>query len=263
MAKIKLIASDLDGTLLLNSAQQCNPEVYTIIEKLAEKGVYFVAASGRQYHSLQKLFAPVKDKIAYLCENGALVIYMNEVLVKNQLEDSLALEVCHAVIDEPDCDIVISGERTCYLIPKKPEFVTHVRDVVGNQVTVVDVPERIEEPIIKVAYFTEAAKQKEVKERLVKRFAGRACTIMTSGNEWTDVVANGTGKGEALAKLGERLGILPEEMAAFGDNENDRSMLEFVGHPYLMEVCNPTMENVTAKRCRKVEDSLMEILKSL
>ena len=86
---------------------------------------------------------------------------------------------------------------------------------------------------------------------------------MTSGNEWTDVVANGTGKGEALAKLGERLGILPEEMAAFGDNENDRSMLEFVGHPYLMEVCNPTMENVTAKRCRKVEDSLMEILKSL
>ena len=49
-------------------------------------------------------------------------------------------------------------------------------------------------------------------------------------------------------------------MAAFGDNENDRTMLQFVGHPYLMEHCNPTMEDVRAKRCRKVEDSLREIL---
>ena len=37
----------------------------------------------------------------------------------------------------------------------------------------------------------------------------------------------------------------------FGDNENDRAMLEFVGHPYLMEVCNPTMENIVAERCKK------------
>ena len=73
-------------------------------------------------------------------------------------------------------------------------------------------------------------------------------------------MAKGTGKGEALKKLGERFGILPEEMAAFGDNENDRTMLSFVGHPYLMENCNPTMEDVPAKRCRKVEEALREIL---
>lgn len=54
-----------------------------------------------------------------------------------------------------------------------------------------------------------------------------------------------------LKEIGERLGIAPDEMAAFGDNENDRAMLEFVGHPYLMEVCNPTMENIVAERCKK------------
>ena len=121
----------------------------------------------------------------------------------------------------------------------------------------------IEEPIIKISYFTEPEKQAGATETFRQIFAGAACEITTSGNRWVDFVAHGTGKGEALSAIGDRLGILPEEMAAFGDNENDRTMLEFVGHPYLMEVCNPTMEDVKAKRCKKVEESLKEILKEL
>ena len=42
MAKIKLIASDLDGTLLLEEARSCNPELFPLIEALKEKGVYFI-----------------------------------------------------------------------------------------------------------------------------------------------------------------------------------------------------------------------------
>ena len=99
MSKIKLIASDLDGTLLLNGAQSCDPELFPLIDELTQKGVYFVAASGRQYHSLQRLFAPVKEKITYLCENGSLVMHMNQVQVKTHIEDSLALDICHRILD--------------------------------------------------------------------------------------------------------------------------------------------------------------------
>ena len=77
-----------------------------------------------------------------------------------------------------------------------------------------------------------------------------------------DFVAKGTGKGEALEKLGRRFGIRAEEMAAFGDNENDRAMLTYVGHPYLMENCNPTMRDVKARSCHTVEESLKEILET-
>ena len=42
MSKIKLIASDLDGTLLLNFAKNCNPELFPIVEELTRKGIYFV-----------------------------------------------------------------------------------------------------------------------------------------------------------------------------------------------------------------------------
>ena len=41
MSKIKLIASDLDGTLLLNFAKNCNPELFPIVEELTRKGIYF------------------------------------------------------------------------------------------------------------------------------------------------------------------------------------------------------------------------------
>ena len=49
---IKLIASDLDGTLLRNGAQEVDPKVYDLIRTLKEKGVHFAAASGRQLYIL-------------------------------------------------------------------------------------------------------------------------------------------------------------------------------------------------------------------
>ena len=263
MSKIKLIASDLDGTLLLNGSQSCDPKLYPLIEQLASNHVFFVAASGRQYHSLQRLFSPVKDKIMYLCENGALVMHNNKVQVKTHIEHTLALNICHEIINHPDCEVVASGERTCYLIPKSKEFVNHVRDDIGNHVTVIDYPEQIKEEIIKISYFVHPEKQKAATEQFFNKFSDTACIITVSGNSWVDFVSKGTGKGEALQQIGLKFGIKPEEMIAFGDNENDRTMLKFVGHPYLMETCNPTMKDISATYCKKVEDSLNEILKQL
>lgn len=263
MSKLKLIASDLDGTLLLNHASACDPELFPLIHELSRRGIYFVPASGRQYPNLKRLFAPVKEEIMYLCENGSLVMHTNQVLVKREFSDALAMEICHAVLEQPDCEVLISGEQTSYLIPKSDAFVTYIRDEVGNRIAVVDKPEWIEEPIIKVSYYTAEEKRDAMTAHFQKLFSGDSCLIVTSGNQWVDFAPPGTSKGAALAAIGEKLGILPEEMAAFGDNENDRTMLSFVGHPYLMEGCNPTMEDMDIPRCKKVEDVLRELLKEL
>ncbi len=126
----------------------------------------------------------------------------------------------------------------------------------------IDAPERIENQIIKVSYFTRPEKAgKKQLQSFVKKYPDDRCIIVTSGKPlgrfytaWNEQ------KVPPLKEIGERLGIAPDEMAAFGDNENDRAMLEFVGHPYLMEVCNPTMENIVAERCKKVEDTLKQFL---
>ena len=51
---IKLVASDLDGTLLLHKAQSLPEEIFSLIRQLEELGIMFVAASGRQYPNMTK-----------------------------------------------------------------------------------------------------------------------------------------------------------------------------------------------------------------
>ena len=52
---IKLIASDLDGTLLYGRDNTVSEEMFDLIREMKQKGIIFAAASGRQYHNLKKL----------------------------------------------------------------------------------------------------------------------------------------------------------------------------------------------------------------
>ena len=66
---IKLIATDLDGTLL-DEKSEINPEFYKVFKKLRERGIMFSAASGRQYQNLIKKFEDIKDDMMFISENG-------------------------------------------------------------------------------------------------------------------------------------------------------------------------------------------------
>ena len=68
---IKLIASDLDGTLLRDGAQELTPRAVRLIHELTRKGIHFVAASGRQYDSERHIFDEIKDEISYISDNGS------------------------------------------------------------------------------------------------------------------------------------------------------------------------------------------------
>lgn len=57
---IKYIASDLDGTLLHNGAQQLPEEIFDLIRALKSRGIHFIAASGRQYYNMYRMFEPVQ-----------------------------------------------------------------------------------------------------------------------------------------------------------------------------------------------------------
>ena len=60
---IKLIVSDVDGTLVPDGSSKINPEVFDTILKLREKGIQFAIASGRPWASVEHAFEPVKRKI--------------------------------------------------------------------------------------------------------------------------------------------------------------------------------------------------------
>ena len=77
---IKLVASDLDGTLLLNGAQSVEDSMFETIGRLLDRGILFAPASGRQMTSLKRLFAPVAEELVYISENGALVSYKGKTI---------------------------------------------------------------------------------------------------------------------------------------------------------------------------------------
>ena len=64
---IRLIACDIDGTLLPPGEKRLDPIYFDQIDRLAKQGIRFAAASGRQYTNLRRLFAPVADRIDYIC----------------------------------------------------------------------------------------------------------------------------------------------------------------------------------------------------
>ena len=151
---IKLIACDLDGTLLHPGEHEPRSEAFELIDELHRRGIVFMPASGRQYASLRYLFAPVADELAYVCENGALVMSEGRAVVKRSMERSLAMDIANAVVAYPHADVTLSCEGHLYTMSGNDAFVDHLRYEVHCDVAVVDRPEDIDEDVIKIAFQT-------------------------------------------------------------------------------------------------------------
>ena len=87
--RIRVVASDFDGTILKNGAQEVDEIYFPLIRSLKARGISFIAASGRQYGNLRRLLAPVADEISFICENGALVAQGRRILSINEIERGL------------------------------------------------------------------------------------------------------------------------------------------------------------------------------
>ncbi|MCF0230150.1 MAG: HAD family phosphatase, partial [Parasporobacterium sp.] len=78
---IKLVASDVDGTLVPEGTSHIDPELMNHILEMKEQGIVFAAASGRQYPSVFNAFSPIKDDIMIIADNGAYVFKGEELLL--------------------------------------------------------------------------------------------------------------------------------------------------------------------------------------
>jgi len=92
---IRLICSDIDGTLLQYGKKELEGEIFEQIRELHRRGILFCPASGRQYTSLRKLFAPVADCCVFLCENGGVIYKDEQCIAKNPMLRALAEEIAN------------------------------------------------------------------------------------------------------------------------------------------------------------------------
>lgn len=262
---IKLVASDLDGTLLQGGAQELTPRAVELIHELTQKGIHFVAASGRQYDNQRRVFEKIKDEISYIAENGSISVHKGEVISRATIDDGLAARIITEIKREKHFEIVISREDSCFIEDNDPAFVNHIVHVMQNTTQIVDDLSKVEGPILKIA-ICNMKDGPHIIDKYLKHLQdmfGNEIKVVTSGNLWIDFIAPGANKGTALENLIELLHVKPEECMAFGDQYNDVEMLQLVGTSYAMSNAAPGISYYSTYVTDSVEDVLQDLADEL
>jgi HAD hydrolase, family IIB len=260
MKHIQLIASDIDGTLLLNGVKTLDSEIFKLIHELHEKGIVFMAASGREYTNLRNLFAPVADDIAFLCLNGCLTFYQNECISKEIMDAELARKLITTIQNDSNAEVLVSGEKTCYITPKNQSYYEHLITTVKNHVTVVDDLLNISEPYTKIsAYFKDGVNKHY--QHYADMF-DQDITVQIGGKCWLDCAPKGVNKSTGFLKLLAYLNISTENTVMFGDNDNDKQILQTCGYPISMETAVPSIYKLFPTHVNSVNEGIHSILDS-
>lgn len=258
---IKLVASDLDGTLLLDGAQQLPDKIFPLIRSLKEMGILFVAASGRQYANMKRLFEPVLSDMAFICENGAMAIQNEKILYRDSFDPALVQEILGAVCEKEGAEFSCSTKDYYYIMPKTAHYEELMTKVMKSNCRIAGSLDEITEPCMKMAVYEQDGMHEEAIRYWQERFADR-CTVVTSGFAWVDFIPFGTNKAKGVRKFQEVLGISPDECLVFGDEYNDIDMLKSVKYSFAMSHSKPGVREAAGYETDRVEPLLEKLIEA-
>lgn len=256
---IKLVASDLDGTLLLKGAQSLPEEIFPLIRQLKELGILFVAASGRQYANMKKLFRPVLGDMGFISENGGLAVYNEKVLYQDSYDPCLVREIAESIYNKEGSEFTCSTKDFYYIRPKTEHFRDLMVNVVGNICHEIKSFEEITEPCMKLAVYERGGLQENTIYYWNEKFGDR-CTVVTSGTAWVDFIPFDTNKAKGVEEYQKLLGIRPEECVVFGDEYNDIAMLESVPYSFAMAHAKEGVKQAASYETDRVETILKKLI---
>lgn len=252
---ITAVVSDFDGTIIKHGANEPPARFFQVVDAILERDIQFVAASGRQYPNLKRIMSPVADRIGFIAENGALVVWKGKVLHKSVIENTLAAELIGDMKKEADSEILVSGEGTSYIVPNKPEYAYMLEYKVKNIVSILKDFDDLPENPLKISIYYPAGIPEKAENYFRQKYSSRLL-VVESGNGWLDFMAKNSGKGPALKILSEKMGVPLEQMVAFGDSENDISMLKAAGIGYAMSSARDNVKEAADMVCDSVEETL-------
>ena len=253
----RLIACDVDGTLLPDGQFALAPDTVALIHALLDKGIVFVPASGRQYVNLQRVFRPFLGQIPFVAENGTIAFIGDKAVFRACMSQELGNTIVRAILEREECEALVSGARISYIQPKDPAFARFMREELHYQCQAVRDLTQLPEAYSKIsAYHPHVADDAPYWRA---RF-GDTCTVAVSGLTWIDLMPAGISKASGLAAICEHLGIAPEECLAIGDNDNDAEMFDFVAHPIAMATGSEKARAHARETTENVNDIFKRVL---
>ena len=226
MKNIKLVVSDIDGTLI-RRGEEFPQVVKAAVRELKERGIAFTFASGR----LPYMITPYMEEMgldAPVCAcNGTLLYQGNAVLERHPmnigrlrplLEEALRLEmtVLYAVDGVEYC---LAENETVRRKTRERGHYHEIRPISGAEWDSLEVD--------KVNILDE--RRQTPRLAALEQALGGRCDITHYGDQGLEIVAAGYGKEYGLTRLAGLLGIPLDQVLAIGDNENDKAMLRIAG----------------------------------
>ena len=262
---IRFVISDADGTLV-RGEKLIDPCAFSrMMQTLAKAQIPIAIASGRCYSTLKPLFGTYADRILFFPLDGTLAIAADTLLCSfpldgDAIEDGLSL-LSHVHVR----GVELCAQNTSYLYANDPNIVLSEKKRLGDSLTVCysrDVipfsPEaQTEEPIYKIIVFFAPL---GCTQRLDNTVIRGVRTVYKSDTVW-EVIRKDISKRTAAETVCRALQISPEEVLAFGDNENDRELLMFAGTAVTMYGAKHDLFSITPYHTSNVAETVMYHIK--
>jgi Cof subfamily protein (haloacid dehalogenase superfamily) len=246
MSPIRLIAIDIDGTLLDANFQVSERTVATL-RWAHGMGVEIALATGRRHIFALPVAQALGFEVALISSNGAITrSYDGTLFHRDPLPVGCALELVEHMTDFRR-NLVITydaGESGTLLLESLEELNGSIRRWLEHNVQHLRFVQPIESGLqgdpIQAMFCGTVGRMRAAQEQLVrnKGLLSRITALKTQYDErdlcMVDILNRGCSKGAALRRWAEFRGYAAAEVMAIGDNYNDIEMLEFAGYAYIM-----------------------------
>ena len=241
MNEVRLIATDMDGTLL-NSKHELSESFYSIFEQLKERNIKFVAASGRQYYNLLKTLDQVKDDVIFAAENGSYVVYRAQEIHVQAVDKEIVYDLIKIARSIPDTYTIICGKKKAYVESAAPAFIDHLQLYFERFEIVEDLLKVTDDDFLKFTVCDLAGSEKNSYPHF--KHLSDQLKVKVSGPIWLDISHLDANKGRAMEVLQTLYGISEQETMVFGDYLNDIEMLQKAYYSFAMANAHPEAKSV-------------------
>lgn len=246
---IKAIAVDMDGTFLNSQSTFDRPLFEKVYAQLQAKDVEFVVASGNPiYQLVEKRFPKEADGMAFVAENGVELIDRGQEIYCGQFTKEQVETLVAFFRSIPGGHLIISGRHHAFAFADEdPLFVKRVQPHYIHMQQINSLAD-IDDPVVKFMMDVPPKETRFWMDEVIKRF-GSIVHPVSSGYGNMDLIIPGMDKATGLKRLLPARGWQPSQLMAFGDGQNDATMLKLAGESYAMAQSAPEAIAAAQFRC--------------
>ena len=226
---IKIAFFDVDQTIFNHDTREITDVTIKALNQLKENGVKICIATGRPYEMMASL-KEYTDQIPfdYVITSNGQSIYENNQLVYRNFLDIEDLQTIIKIAKEHDLTLSLVGENV-NLTTKMNDVITYACDIIGTPLPkVMDIPDNFNQ-LVDHAVIYESIEYKKYFANVLKH------SVMTFWSDYAFEFTPDNGmKVHGIKQVLKHLNLTKDQAIAFGDGDNDKTMLEYVGYGVAM-----------------------------